>query len=226
MYSVHCVIYSSCVLLLFNAILLDGPSINNIKLMQRAQCRLSMGWNTQGFSTRIWVFSHESILEIAMTNCNCDIQITKCTHERRFQRVLEQLSVLEQGEEANMARLAVFFWHADCYNFIWDRISIRKCTVYRRKWLEGHVAPPPPPPPPESQFRGQGIHSYSDFAAWFERCISGKHLWTTIIWIAQFKLAFVLLICVHVGQNTIIRIMVTQMIILIAHFSLVWKPCN
>ena len=29
-----------------------------------------------------------------------------------------------------------------------------KCTVYRRKWLEGHVAPPP-----KSQFRGQGIYT-------------------------------------------------------------------
>ena len=45
-----------------------------------------------------------------------------------------------------------FFSHAD-WNFIWDRISIRKCAVYRRKWL-GHVAPPS-----KSQFRGQGIHT-------------------------------------------------------------------
>ena len=35
--------------------------------------------------------------------------------------------------------------------------SVHTCiqhVVYRRKWLEGHVAPPP-----KSQFRGQGIHT-------------------------------------------------------------------
>ena len=37
----------------------------------------------------------------------------------------------------------------------------------------------------------------------FERCVTGKHLWT-IIWIAQLKLAFVMLVCIHTGQNTII----------------------
>ena len=73
------------------------------------------------------------------------------------------------------------------------------CSAYvvytcRRKWLEGHVALPP-----KSQFRGQ-----CDVAAWFKRCVTGKQL-RTIIWIAQFKLRFVMLICVHMGQNTVIR---------------------
>ena len=36
----------------------------------------------------------------------------------------------------------------------------------------------------------------------------------------EFKLAFVML---YMGQNTIIRMTVTWMIILIAHFALVWK---
>ena len=109
----------------------------------------------------------------------------------------------------------MFFWHADWY-LIWDRISIWKCAVYRRKWLEGHVALPL-----KSQFRGQGIQRRFRCMIW-EICITGKHL-RTIICIAQFKLATVMLICVHMGQNSIIRMTVTWMIILIAHFALVWK---
>ena len=31
-------------------------------------------------------------------------------------------------------------------------------AVYRRKWLEGHLAPRPPPPP-QITIRGQGIHT-------------------------------------------------------------------
>ena len=54
-----------------------------------------------------------------------------------------RFSIPEQGEEAWL--VSVFFWYADCY-FIWDRISIRRCTDYQQKWLEGHVALPPPPP--------------------------------------------------------------------------------
>ena len=59
------------------------------------------------------------------------------------------------------------------------------------------------PPPPKSQFRGQGINRAISLA-WFERCVTGKHL-RTVIWIAQFKLRFVMLICVHTDQNTVIR---------------------
>ena len=64
------------------------------------------------------------------------------------------------------------------------------------------------------------MHSYCDFAAWFERCVTGKHLRTII---AQIKLASMMLICVHTGQNTIIRMTVTRMIILIVHFAIMWK---
>ena len=31
----------------------------------------------------LWAFSHESRFEIAMANCNSDIWITQCTHERK-----------------------------------------------------------------------------------------------------------------------------------------------
>ena len=93
------------------------------------------------------VFSHENRVKIAMTNCNCDIWITECTHEREKTSQSLLFSIPERGEEACL--VSVFFWHADCYF-----ISIRKCAVYRRIRLEGHVAPPP-----KSQFRGQGIHT-------------------------------------------------------------------
>ena len=67
-------------------------------------------------------------------------------------------------------------------------------------------------------------YSYSDFSAWFERYVTGKHL-RTIIWIAQIKLSFVVLICVHTGQNTRqFEWSVPQMIIQILHCALVWKP--
>ena len=39
-------------------------------------------------------------------------------------------------------------------------------TVYRRKWLEGHLAQPP-----QITIQRSG-HSYSDFAAWFARWIT------------------------------------------------------
>ena len=60
-------------------------------------------------------------------------------------------------------------------------LYIMQCKVYRRKWLEGHVAPPP-----KSQVL-RSRHSYGNFAAWFERCVTGKHL-RTVIWIVHFKL--------------------------------------
>ena len=92
----------------------------------------------------------------------------------------------------------MFFWHADCY-LIWDRNFYKNIMVYQRKWLEDHVHVVPPP---KSQFRGQGIHTRFRCMIWEMR--HWKHL-QTIIWIAQFILPFVTLICVHTGQNTIIR---------------------
>ena len=71
-------------------------------------------------------------------------------HTRETTSPSLQCSIPERGEEAWL--ISVFVWHADCY-FIWDRISIRKCAVYRQTWLEGHVAPAP----------------FGNFAVWFER---------------------------------------------------------
>ena len=98
----------------------------------------------------------------------------------------------------------------------WDRISLRKCAVYQQKWLEGHVALLP-----KSQFRGQCIHTAISLHDLRDASLQ-KNLQINI-WIAQSKLAFMMLICVHMGQNTVIQMTVTPMIILIAHFGLVWK---
>ena len=107
-----------------------------------------------------------------------------------------RFSIPERGEEAWL-----IFRHAD-WCFIWDRISIRKCVVYRQKWLEGHVAPPP-----KSQFRGQGIHTAISLRYLRDASLE-KHL-QTVIWIPQFILHIAMLICVHTVQNTIIRMIHT-----------------
>ena len=114
------------------------------------------------------------------------------TRERRLRR--DYALAFHSGEKKRSS----FFWHDDCY-FIWDIISITKCAVCRQMWLEDHTALPP-----ISQFGGQVIKTYRDFTAWYERYVTGKHL-RTIIWIEQFKLPFVMLICVPPGQNNVIR---------------------
>ena len=108
----------------------------------------ALGWDIVLILPRAHrVFSHQSRFKIAMTNCNCDIWITECTHERENTFPSLGCSIPERGEEAWL--VFVFFWHAHAYI-----ISIWKCAVNRRKWLEGHVAPSP-----KSQCRGQGIHT-------------------------------------------------------------------
>ena len=59
-----------------------------------------------------------------------------------------------------------FFFFTCWLHFIWDRISIRKCAVYRQKWLQDDVASPP-----KSQFRGQDIHRQFRCMIW-EMCHS------------------------------------------------------
>ena len=130
-----------------------------------------------------------------MTNCTCDIWITEGTHGRERPQWVCGLAF--QSGEKKRGSFPCFSWNADYY-FIWDRISIRKCVILRPKWLEGHVALPP-----KSQFRGQGIHtaiSLSDLRDASLENTSGQ-----FIWIAQFKLPFVMLICVHTGHNTVMR---------------------
>ena len=58
---------------------------------------------------------------------------------------------------------------------------LENVRVYRQKLSEGHAVQ-------------RSRHSCSNFAAWFERCVTGIHR-RTIISIAEFSLAFVMLIC-------------------------------
>ena len=45
-------------------------------------------------------FSHKSRFKIAMMNCNCDISITECTHEREKTSLSLRFNIPERGEEA------------------------------------------------------------------------------------------------------------------------------
>ena len=87
------------------------------------------------------VFSHENRFEIAMTNCKCDIFELPSVHTREKTSLRLRVSIPERGEEVWL--VSVSFWHADCYFYL-------RSAVYRRKWLESHVAPPP---------KSQGIHT-------------------------------------------------------------------
>ena len=113
-------------------------------------------------------------------------------HTREKKSLSLRFSIPEREEEAWL--ISVFFMHADCY-FIWDRISIRKCTVYRRKWLDGHVAKPP-----KSQFRGQGIHTAISLCDLRDASLENTS-GPSFEFIIQ-----IMLICIHTGQNTVIRI--------------------
>ena len=134
------------------------------------------------------MFSHESRFEIATTNCNCDIWITKCTHEREKTFPSLRFSIPERGEEAWL--ISVFCWHADCYF-----ISIRKCAVYRRKWLEGHVAPPP---------KSHNLEVKA-FIRRFRCMIWEMGHWKTPPDHHVNCAIQITLICVYTGQNTVIR---------------------
>ena len=96
------------------------------------------------------VFTREQI-----RNCDDELWLRYFNYwvYTRERRLLRFCGLAFQSEEKKRGSFLCSDWHADCY-FIWDRIYIRKCAVYRWKWLEGHVAPPP-----KSQFRGQGIHT-------------------------------------------------------------------
>ena len=50
-------------------------------------------------------------------------------------------------------------------------------------------------------------HSHSDFAAWFARIVTGKHLWT-VIWDAHLKSRISTWFGVHTVQNTVFRILI------------------
>ena len=114
-------------------------------------------WITQCTHERcncdIWIMqcTHERcncdiwITQCTHERCNCDIWITQCTHER------PNLGFSIPEREKNV-------WVPCQSNMHGARISCASVhmqrAVYRRKWLEGHLASPP-----KSQFRGQGIHT-------------------------------------------------------------------
>ena len=87
------------------------------------------------------VFSHESRFEIAMTNCKSDIWVTECIHERELRLLWVCNLAVQSGEK----KCGSFLCSSDMLIAISFEIKIyiSKCAVYRRKWLEGHVASPP-----------------------------------------------------------------------------------
>ena len=133
---------------------------------------------------------------------NCDIWITQCTHER------PNLGFSIPEQEKNV-------WVPCQSNMHGARISCASVhmqrMVYRRKWLDGHLAPPP-----KSQFSGQGIHG------WFHCVICEIRNWKTPP-DRHLKCAFQMthrdvIWHVHTVQNTIFRILIQN-----AHFELKLK---
>ena len=200
---------------------MEGQALGQVKVSTRGDSTRSA--DLIPVQTEAWVKTAPNhpfawLLEAFHTRADSKLQwgiviaIFKLPSVYTTEKILPSLgfSIPEQGEKAWL--ISVFFWHADCY-FIWDRIYIRKCTVYRWKWIEGHLAPLPPPPKKKKK-KNHNLEVKA-FIRQFERCVTGKLLRISI-WTAHFKLAFVMLICIHPGQNTVIRMTVTRMII--AHF--------
>ena len=77
----------------------------------------------------------------------------------------------------------MFFWHADYYFIEFLLENARSIAPNHNLEVKAFI----------QQFC---------CVIWEIRCVTGKHL-RTIIWIAQFKLPFLMLICVHTGQNTV-----------------------
>ena len=137
-----------------------------------------------------------------------------------------RFSIPEREEEVWLVSL--LFWHTDCYF-----ISDRKCEVYWRMWLEGHVAQLPPPqkkkkkkspPPPKKKKKKKKINHNLEVKAFilpFGWVIWEKCHWKTLLdqhlnWAIQISLCDANL-RTH-GPKTIIRMTVTRLIILIGHF--------
>ena len=107
----------------------------------------------------LWLFSHESKVRNWNDHSNCAIWITQCTHERSNCDIwITQCTHERPNLEFCIPEREKNVWVPCQSNMHGARIS---CTsvhmqraIYRRKWLEGHVAPPP-----KSQFRCQGIHT-------------------------------------------------------------------
>ena len=106
--------------------------------------------NYHSYGLNLWECFHtraDAKLQWRMVTPIFELQSVHIERDREWLPLSLRFSIPEREEEVWL--ISVFFWHVDC-----TFISIRKCAVYQRKWLEGHVAPLP-----KSQFRGQGIHA-------------------------------------------------------------------
>ena len=73
------------------------------------------------------------------------------TRESRLRRFC---GLAFQGGDKKRGSFFVFFWNADC-SFIWDRISIRKCAVYRAEVVRRSRSSAPL----NHNLEGQGNHT-------------------------------------------------------------------
>ena len=129
---------------------------------------------TDSFHTRaecvIWIAFW--ITQCTHERSNCDIWITQCAHDRPNLgfSIPERKKNVWVPCQSNMHRARI-----SCASVHMQR------AVYRRKWLEGHLALPP-----ESQFSGQGIHTVISLRDLRDALWTRKHL-RTVIWNAHFK---------------------------------------
>ena len=100
----------------------------------------------------IWIIIW--ITQCTHERSNCDIWIMQCTHER------PNLGFCIPAGEC-LGTLPIKHAHVCRAHISCASVHMQR-AVYRRKWLEGHLAPPP---------TARSGHSYSDFAAWFARCV-------------------------------------------------------
>ena len=109
-------------------------------------------WKIRRFSHdgKVRILNFNSKCAFCITQCthersNCDIWITQCTHER------PNLGFCIPAGEECLGTLPIK--HAWSSHFLCFCTYMQR-AVYRRKSLEGHLAPPH-----KSRFRGQGIHT-------------------------------------------------------------------
>ena len=126
------------------------------------------------------------ILNYAVYTCRstCVFWITHYTHE--WPKMW--FSFRERGEEAWLCLGCLPIKHARVlFTF---PLHVQRARYYRWKWLEGHTSSAP------QNTILRSSHSYTDFVAWFERIVTGKHL-CTVIWDAHFKLRFATWFGIH-----------------------------
>ena len=151
-------------------------NLNNV-LLQVITARTGYRGNYDCFHTRakcaIWMIIRTAQFELHSVHTREVIAIfeLRIVHERPNLR----FSIPEREKMCGSCQGTLSIKHARSSRFLC--FCILCSTWYRRKWLEGHIALPPPPPKKKNQikskFRGQGTR-YGDFAAWFERCVTGN----------------------------------------------------